>query len=89
MARSIECESIVAMTNVAGPSWPKDDSQLSADSAIGVGRSNVCAPFLGSIGKAEDARETLLLAQVDTRVLQDAREVYRVREDLEKLGKVD
>lgn len=89
MTRSIESEAIIAMTNVAGPPWPKEalenDSALDSDALIGVGHTNVCAPFLGSIAKVKSAEETLLLAQVDTRVLQDARNVYLVRKDLREM----
>ncbi|CAD6923355.1 unnamed protein product [Tilletia controversa] len=92
MARAIETEAIIAMCNIAGPSWPNggdpdsfqiQDSTTDADVPIvGVGRSSVHAPFLGCIGKVEDGNEALLLAEVDTKVLVDARETYRVRYDL-------
>ncbi|CEH18532.1 hypothetical protein CBOM_05261 [Ceraceosorus bombacis] len=51
---------------------------------IGVGRSQVCAPFLGRVAVVNDEKETLLLAALDLRVLDDARDVYKIREDLGK-----
>ncbi|KAK0544015.1 hypothetical protein OC846_005659 [Tilletia horrida] len=92
MARAIETESIIAMCNIAGPHWPNQDPssvQLDGENitdadipVVGVGHSSVHAPFLGCLGKVEDGDEALLLAEIDTKVLVDARDVYRVRHDL-------
>ena len=72
------------MANIAGPPFPpnKSAAELCEDDAIGVGRTCICAPFVGCAGRVEDASETLLLACIDLRVLQDARDVYRQRTDL-------
>ena len=72
------------MTNIAGPPCPpnKDPGSLSEEDAIGVGRTCVCAPFAGCVGRIENGDETLLLAALDLRMLQDARDIYRVRHDL-------
>lgn len=72
------------MTNIAGPPYPpnKDPNSLSEEDAIGVGRTCVCAPFAGCVGRIESGDETLLLAALDLRILQDARDIYRVRHDL-------
>ncbi|KAK0536064.1 hypothetical protein OC842_002102 [Tilletia horrida] len=91
MARAIETEAVIAMCNIAGPDWPQNDlnaltltdTVTDADlPVVGVGHSSVHAPFLGCLGKVEDGKEALLLAEVDTRLLGDARETYRVRYDL-------
>lgn len=72
------------MTNIAGPPFPldRDSNALSEEDAIGVGRSCICAPFAGCLGRVEGGEETLLLAAIDLRILQDARDIYRVRYDL-------
>lgn len=72
------------MTNIAGPTFPSNTptTSLSEADAIGVGRTCICAPFAGCLGRLEHAKESLLLACVDLRVLQDARSVYRQRHDL-------
>ncbi len=56
--------------------------QEEEDEQLGVGRSAIAAPFLGAIARVEHPGETLLLGSVDMRMLQDARKVYKVREDL-------
>lgn len=73
------------MSNIAGPPFPKNDKEIESldeSAAIGVGRSCVCAPFVGNIGRLEHGQEALLLACVDLRTLYDAREIYRQRYDL-------
>jgi predicted amidohydrolase len=72
------------MTNIAGPPYPPDKhpDSLSEEDAIGVGRTCICAPFSGCVGRVESGDEALLLAALDLRVLQDARDIYRVRYDL-------
>lgn len=73
------------MTNVAGNAGPSSPAhQWSEDDTVAVGRSCVCAPFVGSVGRIEDGQEQLLLACVDLRVLDDAREVYRCRQDIKQ-----
>ncbi|PWN43246.1 carbon-nitrogen hydrolase [Ceraceosorus guamensis] len=99
LARAIENECVVAMCNVSGASWPSgEDLRRPLDDAskadrsfgdeqeepIGVGRSQVCAPFLGRVAVVNDEKEVLLLAALDLRVLDDARDVYKIREDLGK-----
>jgi predicted amidohydrolase len=85
LTRAIENECIVAMTNVAGPtSSSKPVHEWTADDAIAVGRSCVCAPFVGCVGKLESGNEGLLLSCVDLRVLEDARKVYRCRQDIKQ-----
>lgn len=74
------------MCNVAGPSWPAEAAAAGDPSAepeaVGVGRTSVSAPFLGSVARVEDEQEALLFAAVDLRVLPDASAVYRCRADL-------
>ncbi|KAE8217970.1 hypothetical protein CF319_g8063 [Tilletia indica] len=92
MARALETESIIAMCNIAGPNWPNggdaDSFQINDNTTdedlpiVGVGHSSVHAPFLGCVGKVEDGNEALLLAEIDTKLLVDARDTYRVRYDL-------
>lgn len=85
LARAIENECIIAMSNIAGPPFPaktEDIERLDDSSAIGVGRTCVCSPFVGCAGRLEHGGEALLLACIDTRVLQDARDVYKQRQDL-------
>lgn len=77
VSRAIETECVLAMCNVAGPT-----SQSSPSDPMGVGRSCVTAPFLGCVKRLEHCEEELLLADVDARVLKDARETYRIRHDL-------
>jgi hypothetical protein len=73
------------MTNVAGPTTSNlPPHEWSEDDAIAVGRSCVCAPFVNCVGKVESGDETLLLSCIDLRVLEDARQVYRCREDIKQ-----
>lgn len=78
------------MCNIAGPDWPASASAsasnaLPQDLVVGVGRTAVAAPFIGAIERLEHPREALLLAQVDMRVLDDARDVYKMKEDLQDM----
>lgn len=85
LTRAIENECIIAMTNVAGPTTSeKPVSQWTEDDAIAVGRSCVCAPFVGCVGRLEEGKEGLLLSCVDLRSLEDARQVYRCRQDIKE-----
>lgn len=85
LTRAIENECILAMTNVAGPTTSSKSTQdWTEDDAIAVGRTCVCAPFVGCVGKVESGDENLLLSAVDLRVLEDARSVYRCRQDIKK-----
>lgn len=90
-ARAIENECIIAMTNVAGRAPPTDDEGAwlawdkdgkGNDDPWAVGRTCVCAPFLGCVQRLEGTDEALLLANVDLRSLEEARQVYRCRYDL-------
>lgn len=73
------------MTNVAGKTTlPKPVHEWTEDDAVAVGRSCVCAPFVGCVGRLDGGDEELLLSAVDLRVLEDAREVYRCRQDIKQ-----
>lgn len=85
VTRAIENEAVVVMCNIAGPEWPKGATEVTTEEPIGIGRTAVAAPFLGAIGRVEHPGETLLLASVDMTVVQDARDVYRIRHDLQEL----
>ncbi|PWN53498.1 carbon-nitrogen hydrolase [Violaceomyces palustris] len=90
--RAIENECILAMCNVSGPSPPQGFPESVLESLaededqglplIGLGRSTVCSPFLNVVARLDRQDEALLLCSVDTQVLKDSREVYRVRYDL-------
>ncbi|UZJ57365.1 hypothetical protein CBS101457_006685 [Exobasidium rhododendri] len=85
MTRAIENECILAMTNVAGPlTSSKSPQEWTEDDAIAVGRTSVCAPFVGCVGRIESGNEKLLLSCVDLRVLEDARSIYRCRQDIKQ-----
>lgn len=78
------------MCNVAGPTpTSSTPSETDEDPVEGVGRTCVCAPFLGCVQRVEDEKEALLLAAVDLRVLDDARETYKCRVDLAGLLGLD
>ncbi|PWN90300.1 carbon-nitrogen hydrolase [Acaromyces ingoldii] len=87
-ARAIENECVIAMTNVAGKAPPASQEAWLAwdgdkgDEPWAVGRSCVCAPFVGCMQRVEGTDEALLLANVDLRCLDEARQVYRCRYDL-------
>jgi len=85
LTRAIENECILAMTNVAGPTLSsKAPQDWTEDDAIAVGRTCICAPFVGCVGRVEDGDERLLLSTIDLRVLDDARRVYRCRDDIKE-----
>lgn len=73
-ARALECESLLCMINIAGPPWDHDkhDQMSAKDLAegdpIGVGRTCIKAPFLGTVGLVEGPEEKLLLGSVDLRM---------------------
>lgn len=73
-ARALECESVLCMINISGPAWDKEkhDKMSAKDLAegepIGVGRTCIKAPFLGTVGLVEGPEEKLLLGSVDLRL---------------------
>lgn len=73
-ARALECESLLCMINISGPPWDHDKhahmspKDLAEGEPIGVGRTCIKAPFLGTVGLVEGPEEKLLLGSVDLRV---------------------
>jgi predicted amidohydrolase len=47
-----------------------------------AGYSQVAVPFLGCVGRVEGCEEGMEIVEVDMGVLEEAEEVYKVREDL-------
>lgn len=89
LTRAIEAEAVTVLANVSGPRWPENvqtgaqaAEHAAAGHVVGVGRSAVNAPFLGTVGRLAHADERVLLASVDLACLRDARATYRIRTDL-------
>lgn len=76
------------MINIAGKEWDeqtdgnKDAKDLAEGDPIGVGRTQLVSPFLGTVGRLDGPQEGLLLGSVDLKMLKDVREVYKIRQDL-------
>lgn len=86
LTRALECESILAMINVAGKPFPQDFKERYGKASlqekrrlaqemtdpdaepIGVGRTTIVAPFLGSIGRLDGPEEALLLGSIDLKM---------------------
>ncbi|CAO1625775.1 unnamed protein product [Sympodiomycopsis kandeliae] len=94
MARAIECEAFVCMINIAGNQWdqqihdkmtPKEIVDLKEP--VGLGRSTIKSPFLGTVGVVQNPQEKLLLASLNLSLLKDARDVYGIRKDLGSASK--
>lgn len=75
VARAMENECFLCMCNAAGPS----------DGAPrGLGRSCCTAPLLGCSARLPDAQEALLVHTLDMTVVCTARQVFRIRHDMEQ-----
>ncbi|WFD41613.1 hypothetical protein MPSI1_000244 [Malassezia psittaci] len=76
VSRAMENECFVCMCNAAGPSRGKPSSPK------GLGRSSCNAPLLGCSARIEHEHECLLYQTLDMKVLDTAREIFRVRYDM-------
>jgi predicted amidohydrolase len=47
-----------------------------------AGLSQITMPFMGPIAKAEGSREQMIIGEVDMKILAEAEDTYKVREDL-------
>jgi len=70
--RAYENECCVVFVNCGGP---KDLGFL--------GRSGVALPFKGPVTRIESSEEEMRVVEIDLDILKDAKEVYKIREDLE------
>ncbi|OZJ03075.1 hypothetical protein BZG36_04607 [Bifiguratus adelaidae] len=46
-----------------------------------LGRSQICVPFKGAIGKCDHDRQAMLIREVDLDLIHDAEDVYKIRRD--------
>ncbi|EIM86927.1 carbon-nitrogen hydrolase [Stereum hirsutum FP-91666 SS1] len=74
--RAYENECCVVFVNCGGPR-----------SSGFLGRSSIALPFKGALTRMESPDEEMRIVDIDLDILKDAREVYKIREDLE--GKLD
>jgi len=65
-------ECCVVFVNCGGP----------AESGF-LGRSGVALPFKAAVTRIESPEEEMRIVDIDLDILKDAREVYKIREDLE------
>jgi len=49
-----------------------------------LGNSQITAPFIGQVGKLPAKRNGLLVREVDTKTITDAKKVYRIDETIER-----
>ena len=77
VARAFENTCAVVFANAGGPKGGQGGSY--------VGLSQVAVPFKGALGKLGDG-EGMSVVEVDMRILEEAEENYRVREDLGREG---
>ena len=77
-ARSFENEMIVAYCNAAG----KLEFKNIKDELIG--NSQVCVPIKGNIKRLNHNKEELLLCEVDTKILERAESIYKIRKYAKK-----
>ncbi|KAJ5689553.1 hypothetical protein N7462_003945 [Penicillium macrosclerotiorum] len=71
VSRAFENTCAVVFCNVAGPA-----------SEGFAGLSQVALPFLGRVDRFDNSEEGMKIVSVDTNVLEEAENVYKVREDL-------
>jgi predicted amidohydrolase len=78
VARSIENCAVFVYTNAAGTvSFGNEKETL-------VGHSQVAVPFIGSHAKLQHNREELLVCDIDTNLLNEARQAYKLRDGLKQ-----
>ncbi|KAJ5134222.1 hypothetical protein N7476_002560 [Penicillium atrosanguineum] len=71
VSRAFENTAAVVFCNVAGP----------IDGGY-AGLSQVAMPFLGRIERFKDAEEGMKIVEVDMNILEEAEDVYKIREDM-------
>jgi len=49
-----------------------------------IGRSQITVPFKGVLKRLDHNEEEMFIQEIDTSILKDAEEVYKIREDLKK-----
>ncbi|KKY19918.1 putative carbon-nitrogen family [Phaeomoniella chlamydospora] len=78
VSRCFENTCAIVFVN-AGNAVPKRDDKKN----ICVGESQISVPFIGALEKLGDA-EGMIIADIDTQILKDAEDNYKVREDMAK-----
>lgn len=76
VGRAFENEIVFVYCNAAGK------LNLGKYSDTLIGHSQITVPFQGSIKKLEHNKEEMFIQEVDTGILQDAEESYKIRADL-------
>jgi predicted amidohydrolase len=77
-ARAYENDIILAYCNAAGVfTYKKERGNL-------LGRSQISVPFMGALSRLEHNNEDIILQEVDTTILSDAEESYKIRKDMNK-----
>lgn len=79
VSRAFENETIIVYCGAGGiftlPQYPDFQEML-------IGRSQITAPFVGALKRLDHNKEEMFIQEVDTTILDDARAVYKIREDL-------
>ncbi len=78
VGRAFENEIIFVFCNAAGK------LQLPRFTDTLIGHSQITVPFKGTIKKLEHNKEEMFIQEVDTAILKDAEEAYKIRSDLKK-----
>lgn len=77
VSRAFEHEIIMVYCNAAGM------FQLEKYTDTLLGHSQITMPFKGCVKKLDHHKEEMFLYDIDTSILQDAEEVYRIRKDMQ------
>ncbi|MBI2655345.1 carbon-nitrogen hydrolase family protein [Candidatus Woesearchaeota archaeon] len=75
-ARAIESETVFVYANAAGT------FNYNGTKNILLGKTQIALPFYGTVGILNHNRESVLIREVDLGIVNDARKVYKIEQDL-------
>lgn len=75
VARAFENEIIFVFCNASGENYKNFEKTP-------IGHSQITAPFIGAIKRLEHNKEEMFIQEVDTAILKEAEDTYKIREDL-------
>jgi len=79
IARAFENEIVLVYANAAGKF---KHGRISDDL---IGQSQITVPFKGILKKVKHNKEQMFICEINSKVLEDAEKVYKIRKDLQKL----
>ena len=80
-ARAIESETAFVYVNAAGT------FNHNGAKNILLGKTQVALPFYGTTAVLNHNKESVLMKEVDLRMIKDAKQVYKIEEDLKNYYK--